>query len=149
MFQLPEGVPYLSELPTKKVCGKDGCTKKHNELLHLEKKGSSSTTKTLTPGVALGIIEVTVIGAGGRPVQGNLLYDDGSDTTLISYSFAKKAGLRGKRMVLNISGVGGKENRSPSSQVIMKVKTPEGDADSVKLTAWSLSKICQPVDCIL
>ena len=134
--------------PQKKVCGKDGCTKKHDELLHLEKKGNSAMTKTQRPGVALGMIKVSVIGAGGRHVQGNLLFDDGSDTTLVSDSFAKRAGLRGKKMVLNITGVGGKENRSSSSQVTLKVETPDGDADSVKITAWTLSKLCQPVNTI-
>lgn len=108
----------------------------------------ATTTKTPRSGVAFGIVEVSVVGAGGNQVKGNLLFDDGSDTTLVSEAFVRKLGLRGKKTTLNISGVGGKEKKRTSSQVTLCVKTPEGDAEHVNLTAWSLPKICQPVETV-
>ncbi|CAB4028193.1 Tas retrotransposon peptidase A16 [Paramuricea clavata] len=123
--------------PQTKECGIGNCKKKHHPLLHQKENVRSTTTKTPQSGVAFGIVEVAVVGAGGVQVKGNLLFDDGSDTTQVTESFVRKVRLRGKKTTLNISGVGGKEN--------LHVKTPEDNAEYVNLTAWSLPKICQPV----
>ncbi|CAB4034545.1 hypothetical protein M514_27252, partial [Paramuricea clavata] len=131
--------------PQKKECGIGNCKRKHHPLLHQEENVRSTTTKTPQSGVAFGVVEVSVVGAGGIQVKGNLLFDDGSDTTLVTESFVRKLGLRGKKTTLNISGVGGKESKRTSSQVNLHVKTPQGNAEYVNLTAWSLPKICQPV----
>ncbi len=132
----------------KKECGKDDCKKRHHPLLHQEENARSTTTKQPQSGVAFGVVEVSVFGVGRSQVKGNLLFDDGSDTTLVSESFMKKLGLRGKRTTLNISGVGGKGNRRPSSQVTLRIKRVEGDTEFVNLAAWSLPTICQPVDTV-
>ncbi|XP_028411629.1 uncharacterized protein LOC114534388 [Dendronephthya gigantea] len=131
--------------PNKKECGMGDCKLKHHPLLHLEQNARTGTMKQNPSGVAFGIIEVSVIGAGGAEVKGNILLDDGSDTTLVSESFVKKLGIRGRKSMLQISGVGGVGGRRTSSQVTLRVKTPEGDAEHVDLNAWSLEKICQPV----
>ena len=132
----------------KKECGKDDCKKRHHPLLHQEENVRAKTTRQPQSGVAFGVVEVSVLGAGGSQVKGNLLFDDGSDTTLVSESFMKKLGLRGKRTTLNISGVGGKGNRRPSSQVTLRIERVEGDTEFVNLAAWSLPTICQPVDTV-
>jgi hypothetical protein len=80
----------------KKECGIGNCKKKHHPLLHQEENVRSTTTKTLQSGVAFGVVEVSVVGAGGIQVKGNLLFDDGSDTTLVTGSFVRKLGLRGR-----------------------------------------------------
>ena len=134
--------------PKKRVCGKDDCKKKHHQLLHQEENARSTTTKKQASSVAFGVAEVSVVGAGGQQVKGKLLLDDGSDTTLVSDSFVKKLGLRGKKTLLNISGVGGNENKIPSQQLTLKVKTPEGDTEFVSLNARSLPKICDPIEAV-
>ena len=90
-------------------------------LLHEEENVRATTTKTPRSGVAFGVVEVSVVGAGGIQVKGNLLFDNGSDTTLVSESFMKRLGLLGKKSTLNISGVGGKERKRTSSQVTLRV----------------------------
>jgi hypothetical protein len=94
----------------KKECGKSGCKAKHHTLWHPEQNDHTITTKTPHSGIAFGIVEVSVIGASGNEVKGNLL-DDGSDTTLVPESFVKKLGLREEKTTLLISGVGGKARR--------------------------------------
>ena len=147
-FSCLEGSHVSRNCPRKKECGIGNCKKKHHPLLHEEENVRATTTKTPRSGVAFGVVEVSVVGAGGTQVKGNLLFDDGSDTMLVSDSFVKKLGLRGKKTTLNISGVGGKERKRTSSQVTLRVKTPEGGAEYVNLTAWSLPKICQPVETV-
>ncbi|CAB3994913.1 Pao retrotransposon peptidase superfamily [Paramuricea clavata] len=110
---------------------------------NLKENVRSTTTKTPQSGVAFGVVEV--VGASGIQVKGNFLFDDGSDTTLVTESFVRKLGVRGKKTTLNISGVGGKESKRTSSQVNLHVKTSQGNAECVNLTARSLPKICQPV----
>ena len=88
----------------RKVCGKDDCRKGHHQLLHQKEIARSTTTEKQLSGVAFGVIEVSVVGAGGLLVKGKLLFDDGSDTTLVSDSFVKKLCLRGKKTVINILG---------------------------------------------
>ena len=133
---------------SKKECGISGCKAKHHPLLHSEQNVRTTTTKAPHSGIAFGIVEVSVIGASGKEVKGNLLFDDGSDTTLVSESFIKKLGLRGKKTTLQISGVGGKASRKASTEVILKVKTPEGSDEHVNLKAWSLASICQPIETV-
>ena len=116
--------------------------------MHPEQNAHTTTTKTPHSGIAFGIVEVSVIGASGNEVKGNLLLDDGSDTTLVSESFVKKLGLRGKKTTLHISGVGGKARRKASTEVILRVKTPEGSNEHVNLKAWSLESICQPIETV-
>ena len=147
-FSCLEGSHVSRNCQQKRECGIGDCKRKHHPLLHGEANVRATTTKTPRSGVAFGIVEVSVVGAGGNQVKGNLLFDDGSDTTLVSEAFVRKLGLRGKKTTLNISGVGGKEKKRTSSQVTLRVKTPEGNADHVNLTAWSLPKICQPVETV-
>ena len=147
-FSCLEGSHVSRNCPQKKECSIGNCKKKHHSLLYEEENVRATTTKTPRSGVAFGVVEVSVVGAGGIQVKGNLLFDDGSDTTLVSESFVRKLGLRGKKTTLNISGVGGNERKRASSQVTLRVKTPGGDAEYANLTAWSLPKICQPVETV-
>ena len=88
--------------PQKKECGIGNCKKKHHPLLHQEENVRSTTTKTPQSGVAFGVVEVSVVAAGGIQVKGNLLFDGGTDATLVTESFVRKLGLRGKKTTHNI-----------------------------------------------
>jgi hypothetical protein len=51
--------------PQKKECGIWNCKKKHHLLLHQVENERSTTTKTPQSGVAFGVVEVSIVGAGG------------------------------------------------------------------------------------
>jgi hypothetical protein len=95
-FGCLEGSHISRNCKSKKECGISGCKAKHHPLQHSEQNVRTITTKAPHSGIAFGIVEVSVIGASGDEIKGNLLFDDGSDTTLVSEYFIKKLGLRGK-----------------------------------------------------
>ena len=99
--------PFLSCLETghiirncknEKKCGVNSCKKVHHPALHLGKNpetlaktGTFAThANTVRPDVALGVIQVSVVGVDGRLVKVNALVDEGSDTSMATESLIDK-----------------------------------------------------------
>ena len=100
---------------SKKPCGKDGCTKLHHALLHIDPP-VVSTASPLDTGSIMPVIRVRFHSANGRSREGNVLIDSGAGTTIIRKDFAKSLGLQGPKETLDISVVGGETLKQRNSR---------------------------------
>lgn len=100
-------------------CDKDGCGQAHHRLLHYpvnadqtiqERADPAQDTETVTHinvssnTVLLKVLPVNIHGADGRIFNTTALLDDGSTVTLVSEGLAARAGLRGRRETMRVSG---------------------------------------------
>jgi len=94
-----------STCKSTKLCEKNGCGKKHNNLLHKDLRNETTnsnepTLHTIGPArlgkkVLLRIAPVVLRGPSGE-IKTYALFDEGSTVTMIDSSIAKKLGLKGE-----------------------------------------------------
>ena len=142
----------IRECKNKKECGVNSCKKIHHPALHpggkpetLSNTGNFAThANAVHPYVALGVIQVSVVGVDGRLVKVNALVDERSDTSMATESLIDKLGLSGKKVLLEVSGVDGKSRHMSqfTSMVISSLDEPEVRHN---LRTWSLPEICKSV----
>ncbi|XP_046555836.1 uncharacterized protein LOC124265089 [Haliotis rubra] len=94
------------ECRSKRACGKDGCTRTHNELLHISPPVASACSPALDRDGILPVIRGIFRGSNGKLREGNILVDSGASTSVIRRDFARALGLQGKHERLDVSVVG-------------------------------------------
>ncbi len=140
-----------------KQCNIGGCKRRHHRLLHEDQpppitdsiNNACSTKLSPTQSkIALGAIKVNVEDASGRLVAANLLFDEGSDTTLLREAFARRLGVKGRREEegLRLHGVSGVRSKIRTERIVLTIKTPEGERLSIE--AFSIPQVCDPVPVI-
>ena len=92
---------------SKKACGKNGCTRTHHPLIHVNPPNASNASSVLDRDSILPVVRVLFRSSNGRTREGNVLIDSGAGMTIIRKEFAKSLGLQGKREGLDICVVGG------------------------------------------
>ena len=115
--------PHLiKDCKSERLCGINGCTKKHNKMLHQDaakadndkskeeplsqnRAGSSSMLSTASSGF-LQLIPIS-IGNGKRCVETIALCDTGSTVSFMDQSLVSILKLRGKESVMSIAGIHG------------------------------------------
>lgn len=140
-----------------KLCGKEGCTFKHHELLHKELKNrtepdhetrqSSSESSTipdaarhgcnihrsLSNSVLLRYLPVIIHGEKGS-VHTFAFLDDGSELTLLDRELADELGLKGTEVPLNLRWTGGTERCEQDSRITsLSIKGDQNEAKMFKL----------------
>ncbi|CAB4006844.1 Hypothetical predicted protein, partial [Paramuricea clavata] len=109
-------------------CGVDSCDKGHHYLLHSSKSkhekpsddppktpeenkamhcGKAQISTPISERVALKTVSVPFIDDSGRVVNGLVLLDSGSETTLVRAGFANQLGIKGPKQSLTVDAVGG------------------------------------------
>ena len=138
------------ECPRKgKRCGQDGCTGNHHVLLHHDKKAFHAVMAHSTcSSISFGVVKVLVSGTGGREISALAMIDNTSDTTLVSDSFRKKAGLKlGKSCWSTVSGVGSMKTKNKTHPVKMVLK-PESGGKSIELSGWTIKQVAGQLDSV-
>ena len=112
----------IKDCKSERVCGVNGCTKKHNRMLHVDfeksekdnkteeprsqnKAGSSSMLSTGNSGV-IQLIPVS-IGSDRRCVETIALCDTGSTVSFMDQSLVSLLRLKGKESVMSVAGIHG------------------------------------------
>ena len=123
----------------RRDCKVDGCTKNHHPSIHVNKSVesggeeaavtsanvSTSTGPCIQPNIALGVIQVSLIGVDGELVKANALIDEGSDSSLATKALVRKLGLCGAKGPLHVSGVVGRQQQQNSEFVRLRVASPD------------------------
>lgn len=119
-----------------KLCGKDGCSFKHHELLHSEQRSRSGATAELsevqpeqssirhdcnthrseTSAVLFRYLPVIIYGTKGS-VKTFAFLDDGSELTLLDHDLVEELGLEGPERPLSLRWTGGTERCEKDSRV--------------------------------
>ena len=88
------------------------CTQTHHSLLHKNNAvniGVASLTKTQDS--MLPVISANIYGPNGLYKRGNVLFDSGAQISLIHSETAHNLGLKGRDISVNITKVGGEEEK--------------------------------------
>ena len=135
----------LHKSDPRNVCGMNGCTKHHHRSLHgtttpfianinsLYSEGPKSDVMNSNAPVLLSMQNIPT-------VSGNIIsfFDDGSDCSLILNSAAKRLGLKGEAVVMEITTVTGVV-KTDSHVYIVTIWDREGNPHNVK--AFGLDKL--------
>ena len=135
----------LHKSDPRNVCGMNGCTKHHHRSLHgsttpfianinsLYSEGPKSDVMNSNAPVLLSMQNIPT-------VSGNIIsfFDDGSDCSLILNSAAKRLGLKGEAVVMEITTVTGVV-KTDSHVYIVTILDREGNSHNVK--AFGLDKL--------
>ena len=138
----------LGECPIKKPCKHEDCRYTHHELLHDSgqlpvRKVKPSSARSGRQKVNLGMIRLEIRSGDGRSSSMvNILVDEGSDSTLMTSSFAKKMSLRGKAQILQVDGVGGEITHHKSKRVQFTLITDS--EDHFEMEASTMKKVANP-----
>ena len=144
-------------------CGVNSCDKGHHYLLHSSKskheKPSNDPPKTpeenkamhcgkaqisapISERVALKTVSVPFIDDSGRVVNGLVLIDSGSETTLVRAGFANQLGIKGPKQSLTVDAVGRVRTVMKSQRVHLPFAP---HITKAKITGWTINNICAPV----
>jgi len=101
----------------KKICGLDGCILHHHFLLHASSSGHTAIGRFIQSenNVALGVIPIYAVASDGHRIPINLMYDEGSNTTLFRKGLVRRLGLLGYRQVLTLGGIAESQIQVPDS----------------------------------
>ncbi|XP_055597416.1 uncharacterized protein LOC129747298 [Uranotaenia lowii] len=134
---------HFGACKVKEPCGRNGCTYKHNKLLHDDKRyskpaasestkssndnsSSNSTTQSCnthskaTRRVLFRYVPVTIYGKG-KQVNTFAFLDDGSSATLMEHGLLKELGLNGTPYPLCLDWTGG-QSREEKESVVLALK---------------------------
>ncbi|KAI9551057.1 hypothetical protein GHT06_007663 [Daphnia sinensis] len=93
--------------------------------------------------VNLGMIRLEIRSGDGRSSSMvNILVDEGSDSTRMTSSFARRLGLQGKAQILEVDGVGGEITRHKSNRVKFILIT--GSEEQLEIEASTMKKVANP-----
>ena len=129
-------------------CSEDGCSKTHHPTLHGgfgmdQKQVKNHSAAGNHDKIGFGLIWAEVKGTSGRWIKAEVMLDNGSDTTLVSDEFCKKAGLKkwNKQMV-TVNGAGGSKSEMQTAQVRMIFKTCDG---LMEANGYSIKTVTKPL----
>ena len=120
------------------TCGKDGCSKRHNRLLHsddnkpeMQKKQNSNdeiinnADAVLTANSFSGSLQIVpiILSSGTTSIETMAICDTGSTHSFVDKSIRDQLDAQGNALMLNIAGINGTKEMI-SERVRMKVKTP-------------------------
>ncbi|CAB4018436.1 Hypothetical predicted protein, partial [Paramuricea clavata] len=144
-------------------CGVDSCDKGHHYLLHSSKSkhekpsddppktpeenkamhcGKAQISTPISERVALKTVSVPFIDDSGRVVNGLVLLDSGSETTLVRAGFTNQLGIKGPKQSLTVDAVGGVRTVVKSQRVHLPFAP---HITKAKITGWTINNICAPV----
>ncbi|KZS22068.1 Uncharacterized protein APZ42_010962 [Daphnia magna] len=138
----------LGDCPIKKPCKQEDCRYTHHELLHdfgqlPVWKVKPSSARSGRQRVNLGMIRLEIRSGDGRSSSMvNILVDEGSDSTLMTSSFARKLSLQGKAQILEVDGVGGEIIRHKSKRVKFILITES--EEQLEIEASTMKKVANP-----
>ncbi len=91
-----------------------------------------------------GILKVRVKTARGKWITAEAFLDSGSDRSLVSEAFARKAGWKShNKCDVLVTGAGNKTHEERSGRVYIVLDTDEGDAE---MDVWTLSEVTAPLE---
>lgn len=136
----------LGKLCDVMIEGKGLCNQNQHPLLHFEQV-EGTLHKTVSKKTTL--LNISTVYSMGQPVD--VLWDSGSDISLITHSMANKLGLRGKCINVSMIKVGNVIEKLPSKEYCIPLTDKTGStwyvdvvgicAISVKIEKVDLSKI--------
>ena len=98
----------------KRNCGKDGCSRKHNRLLHKDDQNEANpsanlTDPVLTANACSGILQVVAIqlSNGMKTMDTLAVCDTGSTLSFIDSTVKTTLGLEGTKLTLSVAGING------------------------------------------
>ena len=100
----------------KRTCGRDGCAKKHNRLLHRDQKTVSepktsdcSTNPVLTANACSGLLQVVSVrlSNGTKKVDTFAVCDTGSTLSFIDDDIRRQLHVEGEKLTLSVAGING------------------------------------------
>ena len=114
-FKCLDSNHVVKECESNVRCTESDCKRQHHPLLHggfapsKEYKVQDYAAHSKHSHVGFGIVKAKVKASGGRILEAEVMLDNGSNTTVITEDFCKKAGLKKKNKQLAVvCGVGGK-----------------------------------------
>ena len=141
---------HVSACRSDFVCGVDGCTQKHNRLLHSSPTeatgavtGRVGVAAKSDDGSAFGMTYVFVTTVNGESLRLNVLMDSGSNTTMVRESLLRRLGLTGQPSDLNVAGALGIKSSHLSTMVEVPFQTVEGVDFEIK--AFAVPEPCDPI----
>lgn len=136
------GSGHLGKDCTKSdLCGIDGCTSTHNQLLHAKRKAYSgdtieSTHPKPTKHVTMSTVDQdgfsalrtipVVLTNGCRRIIANALLDDGSTQTYINEDVAQELGLKGRAQRISVNVLNSKTETFMSREVKFQLESMDG-----------------------
>lgn len=134
----------------KKMCSVPECKLFHHPLLHASSRADSNscsnTLRSVPRTVALGVIRIDAVNADGGLVPINVMFDEGSDSTLIRQGLVSRLGLDGIKQTLEIDGIGGTHSRISSERLQMTLQTSSGE--KVVIQGSTIPTVTKPVPLI-
>jgi len=114
------------------------------ESAHAAGKFSSRAS---VPKIALGVVRLEVIATNGEMIPVNVMFDEGSDATLVREGLIRRLGTKGRPRSLDIRGVGGVQTQVMKSyQVEIPVRTHLGEI--ITLTGSTMPMVTKSVPII-
>ena len=128
------------ECRSKTACGKDGCTRTHHKLLHVNPPSASGATPVVDKDGILPVVRARFRAPNGRVREGNVLIDSGAGVTIIRKDFAKALGLQGRREGLQLSVVGGERLDQRDSRHVKFWVSPMNGGEEFEVEAHEIDK---------
>ena len=127
----------IGQCKANRTCGKDGCSKRHNRLLHgddnkpksqKENSRSNETTNAdavMTANACTGSLQVVPItlSNGNTSIETMAICDTGSTLSFVDKDIRDQLDVQGEALTLNIAGINGTKEMA-SEKVRIKVTTP-------------------------
>ena len=128
----------ISQCKANRNCGKDGCSKRHNILLHsddnkpeIQKKQNSNIETTnnadavLTANSCSGSLQIVpiILSSGTASIDTMAICENGSTLSFVDKSIWDQLHAQGNAITLNIAGINGTKEMI-SEKVRIKIKTP-------------------------
>ena len=137
---------FAKDCFSKKVCGKDGCTKSHHESLHkAHTQGlilSTAITNNSTSGTCL-LQLMKVNFAKSNSAKLNVLWDSGAQLCLITFRKARELGLKGRPTQLSITKVGATHESVTS--YIYDVPIQDNSGRVIRIKAYGINEISSEI----
>ena len=103
----------------------------------------SNSTHQETCKVALGVVQLEAVGPDGASARVNVMFDEGSDTTLVREGMAQQLKLMGREHALSVDGVGGARVRYASRRVSLQLRDANGEL--IPIEGSTLPSVTKPV----
>ena len=134
-------------------CPVYGCRELHNKLLHMDQNKSDRQVASLhvsefreseASDTILPMQKLRLADQKGAAKEVNVLWDGGSQLSLITFKTARRLQLNGKNVKLGLSGVLDKSSSIDSRLYQLQVLTPQGNKHVIE--AFGVEKISSVID---